>query len=101
MRRWRQFWDTLISWGQYNPPQIVETAMLILAALLILVWASGQAFPYLLLSWIYTVGACASILVRETITPSHHARLNQAIATVMVFLVSPLLFLLYVTNLSL
>lgn len=93
MRR-RQVWQTLIVLG-HNPPQLVEAAMLLLAALLILVWAIQQAMPYLLLSWIYTVGACVLIVVRETVIPSAHARLNQAIAAAIVLLVSPLLFLLY------
>ncbi|MGV0023752.1 hypothetical protein [Phormidesmis priestleyi] len=97
MRHWRQFWHTLGLLGQYNPPQIVEAVMLMLAALLVMIWASERSVPYLLLSWIYTVGACALIVVRETVIPSAHAKLNQAIATVIVFLVSPLLFLLYQT----
>ncbi|NJK53194.1 MAG: hypothetical protein HC936_11000 [Leptolyngbyaceae cyanobacterium SU_3_3] len=98
MRYWRQFWHTLMVLGQHNPPQIVEAAMLTLAAALVLIWASERSVPYLLLSWIYTVGACVLILVRETVIPSAHARLNQTIATIIVFLVSPLLFLLYQTT---
>jgi hypothetical protein len=97
MRHWRQFWHTLSLLGQYNPPQIVEAVMLMLAALLVMVWASERSMPYLLLSWIYTVGACALIGVRETVIPSAHAKLNRTIATIIVFLVSPLLFLLYQT----
>jgi hypothetical protein len=97
MRHWRQFWHTLSLLGQHNPPQIVEAVMLVLAAVLVIIWASDRSIPYLLLSWIYTVGACVLIVVRETVIPSAHARLNQTIATIIVCLVSPLLFLLYQT----
>jgi multisubunit Na+/H+ antiporter MnhE subunit len=60
--------------GRYNPPQLVEAAMLALAAGVFLLWWLRQDWPYLVLYFSYVIGAIASILVRETIAPSPHSR---------------------------
>jgi hypothetical protein len=87
MRHWRHFWHTLTILGQHNPPQLVETTMLSLSMMLFVVWIIHPVAPYLLLGLIYTVGACASILVRESLIPSSRPRPTQ-VAAMLLLLVS-------------
>jgi hypothetical protein len=83
IRQWRHFWNTLAISGQYNPPQLVETLMLSLSMILFVVWMVNPETPYLLLGLIYTIGACASILVRESLIQSPRLRPIQMAATVL------------------
>lgn len=85
MRLWRNFWFGL-SMGQYNPPQLVETIMLALSMVLFAVWLVVPAAPYLLLGLIYTIGACASILVREARISDPRPRPTQVAATVLLLI---------------
>lgn len=88
MRRWQYFWYTLGVVGQENPPQLIETLMLGLSMGLFVVWAfHTEALPFLLLGLIYTVGACASILVREWRIASTYPR-PTLVAAVLLLLVS-------------
>ncbi len=83
IRQWRHFWNMLAISGQYNPPQLVETLMLSLSMILFIVWIVDPETPYLLLGLIYTIGACSSILVRESLIQSPRLRLTQMVATVL------------------
>ncbi len=83
MIRWQHVWNTLATLGRYNPPQLVETLMLTLSMVLFVVWMVNPETPYLLLGLIYTIGACASILVRESLIPSPRPRPTQMAATVL------------------
>lgn len=85
MRLWRNFWFGL-SMGQYNPPQLIETIMLALSMVLFAVWLVVPASPYLLLGLIYTIGACASILVREARVSEPRPRPTQVAATVLLLI---------------
>lgn len=85
MRLWRNFWFGL-SMGQYNPPQLIETIMLALSMVLFAVWLVIPASPYLLLGLIYTIGACASILVREARISDPRPRSTQVAATVLLLI---------------
>ncbi len=82
-RQWRHFWNTLALVGQYNPPQLVEMLMLSLSMILFVVWMVDPETPYLLLGLIYTIGACTSILVRESLIQSPRLRPTQMAATVL------------------
>ncbi len=77
MRLWQSQWRTLVALSQQNPPQVVETLMLLLAVVLLLVWTLLHSWPYLVLSLSYIVGASVSILVREAIAPSHRSWLAR------------------------
>lgn len=74
MARWWSWGRNLTLAAQQNPPQIVEGAMLILATLLCLTWLERQSWQYLVLCLSYIIGAIASMLVREFVAPSIHAR---------------------------
>ncbi|NDJ15866.1 DUF4175 domain-containing protein [Myxacorys almedinensis] len=86
MRQWRNFWLGLSMLGQYNPPQLVETLMLALSMVLFIVWLIVPASPYLLLGLVFTVGACASILVRESRISEPRPRPTQVAATVLLLI---------------
>jgi hypothetical protein len=86
MRLWRTLWFNLHMLGQYNPPQLVETVMLALSMVLFVVWLVVPAAPYLLLGLIYTIGACASILVREARISEPRPRPTQVAATVLLLI---------------
>ena len=83
IRHWQHFWQALMTLGQYNPPQLVETLMLFLSIVLVGVWMVNSKTPYLLLGLIYTIGACTSILVRESLILSPRLRPTQMAATVL------------------
>lgn len=68
------FWYNLSRLGQQSPPQLIEAVMLLLAMPLSLIWYLLHSWPYLVLSLSYIVGAIASILVRESISPSSHSQ---------------------------
>lgn len=80
MRHWYFCWRTLVLMSQQNPPQFVETLMLMLAIVLLVVWMFRPDWPYLLLGLSYIVGASASILVRETLLPSPQPRATRVAA---------------------
>lgn len=83
MRQWRSFWHTIEFMSQDNPPQLVETLMLALSMLLFSVWIFNSELAYLLLGLVFTVGACASILVREALSPAVRPRPTQVMATLL------------------
>lgn len=83
IRQWRHFWQAMMILGQHNPPQLIETLMLSLSMILFGVWMVNSEAPYLLLGLIYIVGACASILVRESLILSSRLRPTQMAATVL------------------
>ncbi|BAS55030.1 hypothetical protein NIES2135_57020 [Leptolyngbya boryana NIES-2135] len=83
MRQWRSFWHTIEFMSQDNPPQLVETLMLALSMLLFSVWIFNSELAYLLLGLVFTVGACASILVREALIPAVRPRPTQVMATLL------------------
>lgn len=89
MRICRVWWQTLWVSAQHNPPQFIEIVMLVLASVLMLAWIISQQWPYLILGVGYTLGAAASIWVRELITPHPHRRLFHAtivlVLTLMLF----------------
>lgn len=86
MQQWHGFWRTVTFMGQDNPPQLVETLMLALSMVLFTVWMiqsanAPSANAYLMLGLVFTVGACASILVREALIPATRPRPTQVAAT--------------------
>ena len=83
IRHWRHFWQTMMILGQHNPPQLIETLMLSLSMILFGAWMVSSETPYLLLGLVYIVGACASILVRESLILSPRLRPTQMAATVL------------------
>ncbi len=85
MRQWRSFWQTIEFMSQENPPQLVETLMLSLSMVLFSVWIgqSDSKLAYLLLGLVLTVGACASILVREALIPAIRPRPTQVMAALL------------------
>lgn len=74
MRGLSFFWYGLWQLGQQSPPQLIEAVMLLLAIPLSLIWYLLHSWPCLVLSLSYIVGAIASILVRESISPSSHSQ---------------------------
>lgn len=80
MRQWRSFWHTIEFMSQENPPQLIETLMLALSMVLFSVWIGQERLAYLLLGLVLTVGACASILVREALIPAIRPRPTQVMA---------------------
>ena len=74
MRRWRTWWRGLEMTSRYNPPQLVEAAMLGLSLVLCAAWWIRQDWQYLTLCLSYLFGAIASILVREYVVPSPHTK---------------------------
>ncbi|MFM7449557.1 MAG: hypothetical protein ACKO24_13290 [Leptolyngbyaceae cyanobacterium] len=74
MRGLNVFWSGLWLLGQQSPPQLIEAVMLLLAIPLSLIWYLLHSWPCLVLSLSYIVGAIASILVRESISPSSHSQ---------------------------
>ncbi|MBM0740218.1 hypothetical protein JOY44_00920 [Phormidium sp. CLA17] len=74
MRRWRAWWHGLEITSQYNPPQLVEAAMLALSLTLCAAWWIWQDWQYLTLCLSYLFGAISSILVREWIVPSPYTK---------------------------
>lgn len=83
MRQWRSFWDTIEVMSQNNPPQLIETLMLVLSMVLFSIWIFHAALAYLLLGFVLTVGACASILVREALIPAVRPRPAQVMAALL------------------
>lgn len=83
MRQWRSFWHTIEFMSQENPPQLIETLMLALSMVLFSVWMAQSELAYLLLGLVLTVGACASILVREALIPAIRPRPTQVMATLL------------------
>ncbi|MEP0981911.1 hypothetical protein [Leptolyngbya sp. FACHB-17] len=91
MRQWRSFWHTIEFMSQENPPQLIETLMLALSMVLFSVWliqseSAQSASAYLLLGLVLTVGACASILVREALIPAIRPRPTQVMATLLLLI---------------
>ncbi|MBE9010373.1 hypothetical protein IQ250_09165 [Pseudanabaenaceae cyanobacterium LEGE 13415] len=83
MRQWRSFWRTIEFMSQENPPQVVETLMLALSMVLFSLWIAQSELAYLVLGLVLTVGACASILVREALIPAIRPRPTQVMATLL------------------
>ncbi|MBD1834149.1 MULTISPECIES: hypothetical protein [Cyanophyceae] len=83
MRIWQSWWRALVFSSQYSPPRFIELIMLTVATVLIMAWEINQQWPYLVLGLSYMVGAAGSILVREALTPSHHPRVSQVMAVLM------------------
>jgi hypothetical protein len=83
MWQWRSFWNTIEFMSQENPPQLIETLMLALSMVLFSVWIAQSESAYLLLGLVLTVGACASILVRESLIPAIRPRPTQVMATLL------------------
>ncbi len=81
MQQWQGFWRTIAFVGQDNPPQLVETLMLALSMVLFTAWIMQLETAYLMLGLVFTVGACASILVREALIPAPRPRPTQVAAT--------------------
>lgn len=86
MRLWQSWWQTLMLSSQYNPPRFIELVMLNLAMAVLLIWGITGAWPYLVLSLSYGVGAASSILVREAIAPSPHPHAAQVSAVVLLII---------------
>ncbi len=81
MRSLRFWFHTFILASQYNPPQFIELLMLIIAIASIAVsilLPKDKAYMVLGLSLVF--GSAISILVRETIIPSHENRATQITA---------------------
>jgi hypothetical protein len=74
MERWQLGQRSLNFLGRQSPPQIVEGVMLLLAIMLCIAWMGLHSWPYLVLSLSYIVGAIASILARDAISPSAYTR---------------------------
>jgi multisubunit Na+/H+ antiporter MnhE subunit len=70
MRQWQRWQQNLALVCRQNPPQLVESVMLLLGLILCPVWMVLQSWQYLVLCLSYIVGAIASILVREWLAPS-------------------------------
>jgi hypothetical protein len=83
MRQWRSFWNAIEFMSQENPPQLVETLMLALSMVLFSIWIFNSELAYLLLGLVFTVGACASILVREALIPAVRPRPTQVMAALL------------------
>ncbi|GAP95712.1 hypothetical protein [Leptolyngbya sp. NIES-2104] len=83
MQQWRSFWHTIEFMSLENPPQLIETLMLALSMVLFSVWIAQSELAYLLLGLVLTVGACASILVREALIPAIRPRPTQVMATLL------------------
>ncbi|MDX2098625.1 MAG: hypothetical protein SFW36_12685 [Leptolyngbyaceae cyanobacterium bins.59] len=83
MNFWRSWWNTFILINQRYPSWIVELLMVALASVLLLVWEVMPQWPYLVLSLSYAVGCAASILVRESVTPSHHPHIYRFMAVLL------------------
>jgi hypothetical protein len=66
MRRWQNFWRTLVYVGEHNPPQLVEMLMMSLTVVLFSIWLISPDSFYLILGLIYAFGSGVSILVRES-----------------------------------
>jgi hypothetical protein len=86
MQHWRSFWHTIAFMGQENPPQLIETLMLALSMVLFSFWIARLQIPYLLLGLVFTVGACSSILVRESFIPAIRPRPTQVAATALLLI---------------
>ena len=72
MEQLRLWWRSAAFIGRQNPPRVVEGVMLLLAAIFCGVWVVLPQWPYLALCLSYIIGATASILVRELVSPSTH-----------------------------
>ena len=70
MRRSRAWWHGLEMTSRFNPPQLVEAAMLGLSLALCAAWWIRQDWQCLTLCLSYLFGAISSILVRECVMPS-------------------------------
>lgn len=70
MERFQTWFHRMALLLRAHPPRLVESVMLLLAAVLTLVWLVEQRWPYLVLSLGYIGGAIASMLVRELLSPS-------------------------------
>lgn len=81
----RSWWHTIAFISQENPPQLIETLMLALSMVLFSVWIALPETAFLLLGLVFTVGACASILVREALIPAACPRPTQVAATLLLF----------------
>jgi hypothetical protein len=94
MRNWL---NTIIRSSQQNPARFVECLMLLLATSLVILWMMPlklhASWAYLVLSSSYTIGAAASIWVRESIEPSHQQRLMQTMAILALFLIASITLL--------
>ncbi|UBF26600.1 hypothetical protein K9N68_00880 [Kovacikia minuta CCNUW1] len=74
MRHWQLWWHDWVLAARQDPPRLVEGTMLGLASVLCATWFVSQQWQFLLLCLNYIIGAIASILVREFITPSAHTQ---------------------------
>jgi multisubunit Na+/H+ antiporter MnhE subunit len=80
MRLWQFWWRTLVLSTQYNPPEFVELMMTSLTMALLVSWKFTNAWPYLVLSSSFAIGAAVSMWIREMIIPSPHPRVVQVLA---------------------
>lgn len=86
MRNIRFFWHTIVISSQYNPARFIELLMLVLAMILLLAWGVTEKWPYLALSLSYGIGSSISILIRESMMPSHRTQLTQLMAILLLIL---------------
>ncbi|MEA5573131.1 hypothetical protein [Calothrix sp. UHCC 0171] len=81
MRSLRFWFDTFLLASQYNPPRFVELLMLMLAIASIAVSILFPTEkPYMVLGLSLVFGSAISILVRESMIPSHQNRVTQITA---------------------
>lgn len=74
MRQLRSWWNAIVQSSWENPPRLVEATMLVFALMVLALWWLRQDWQYLLLTLSYILGAIASILAREVVSPSVHAQ---------------------------
>ncbi|HEY9874752.1 MAG TPA: hypothetical protein V6D12_15040 [Candidatus Obscuribacterales bacterium] len=86
MRLLNFWWRTFTISSQLNPPRFIELVMLLLAMPLLIIWGSTDRWPCLVLSLSYAIGASTSILVRESLVPSHQARLTKLTAVLLLII---------------
>ncbi|QZZ21418.1 hypothetical protein J5X98_02760 [Leptothermofonsia sichuanensis E412] len=83
MRLWQRWQHNLMAVWHQNPPQLVEGVMLLLSLILCFAWLILQNWQYLVLCLSYIIGAIASILAREWVSPSpwtHQVRLTALVS---------------------
>jgi len=83
MRLWQFWWRTLVLSTQYNPPEFVELIMTSLTMALLVSWMLTPAWPYLVLSSSFALGAAISMWVRQLIAPSPHPCVLKLLAVLL------------------
>jgi hypothetical protein len=86
MRSWNFFLNTCILSSQHNPPRFVEFLMLLLAMAMLLIGSILPDKPYLVLGLSFVIGASASILVREAVSPSPQRLITQFTASLLLLI---------------